>query len=276
MKFLVAALAVLVLLVGAVLFYLGPLLARAIERGAGSALGVETSVDSVRPGLLSGRLELSGLRVANPTGFASPDFLRLREGRVAVDFASLRADTVEIPELALEGIELHLERKVGAGTNYGAILDHLRSLETAEASKPAEASAGDEAPGKKFVIRELRIQDVAARLRLAPELGRLTELDVEVPEIRLQNVGSGAEGGVRLEELCGLIVRALLDAVVRKGGDLGAMGRDLQLRLRGLDRLAGGVAGGLKAAGEDSPQLEERAGQVLRGLGDVLGSQPKD
>jgi hypothetical protein len=249
MRFLAAALAALVLLAVAVFFYLGPLLGKAIERGAESALGVETSIDSVRPGLLSGRLELSGLRVANPPGFASPDFLSLREGRLAVGLASLRADTVEIPELTLEGIELHLERKVRAGTNYGAILDHLRRFETTEASKPAEASAGEEAPSKKFVIRELLIQDVAARLRLAPELGRLMEADVEVPEIRLENVGSGAEGGVRLDELSGVILRVVLDAVVRKRGDLGATGRDLQLRLRGLDQVAGAVAGGLKPGG---------------------------
>lgn len=262
-----------IVIVGGVFLYLDRILKIAIERGAEYALGVETSVGSVRPGLLSGRLALSDLTVSNPQGFDTPHFLRLGDAAVGVGLRSLRTDTVEVSEVRFEGIEMYLERKPGVGTNYGTILERIGKTGTQPSAEPsaAEQSAGESGPS--LVIRELTIRDVAARLRLAPELGKAATLDVEIPEIRLRNVGA-QQGGVDVAQLSSLVVRAILDAVLRKGGDLGAIGRDLEARLRGLGTVRGDVVGSVKRLRE--APLEEGAKEALRGLGGLLKKKDGD
>lgn len=250
------------IVVGGTLLYLDWLVKTAIEKGAEVALGVETSVDAVRPGLITGRLAVSGLTVSNPGGFESPHFLDLRQGRLAVGLASLRTRTVEVSEIRLDGVDLYLERRPGAGTNYAAILDRV-------GGKRSRGGAEDRG-GRSFVVRQLSIHEVTARLRLAPELGRLTSLDVSIPEIRLRNLGAEGRRGVGMAELTTIVVRAILEAVLRKGGDLGPIGADLQAGLRGLGRVPSEILGSVKRIGEGARGIEQGAGEALRGLGDWL------
>lgn len=260
---------VIAVLTGAGLLYLDMLVKAAIEKGAEVALGVETSVDAVRPGLITGRLAITGLTVSNPSGFESPHFLDLREGRLAVGLASLRSQTIEVSEIRLDGVDLYLERKRGGkGTNYAAILDRL--------GRKRPAPQPEDGGGRSFVVRELTIHDVTARLRLAPELGRLTTLDLAIPEIRLRNLGAEGRRGVEIADLTAIVVRAILEAVLRKGGDLGPIGTDLQAGLRGLSRVPSEILGSVKRIGEGARSVEEGAGEALRNLGDLFRKKDRE
>ncbi len=216
-----------------------------IEKGGTYALGVPTTLRDANVGVLSGTFAMSGLQVANPEGFSSPNFLTLGDGAVAVSFASLRSDTVEIPTLRLETITASLERKDGA-SNYQTILNNLKSLSGSGESKPASKPAGD---GKKFVIGELLIRDVKVHLDVfggpGGALQKLTAVDIPIDEIKLSNVGktgSGVAGsGVTMGELTSIIVRAVLAAAVQKGGGLipGDILGELQGSLASLGNLEG-------------------------------------
>jgi hypothetical protein len=271
-----AALLLLVLAVGATILYVDRVAEYAVERGATQALGVKTSLGSARVGLLSGTFRLRRLAVANPPGFDAEPFLTLRGAHLALDLASLRERTVEAPSLVLKGVVVRLERRRGK-TNYGVILDNLSREERAQQPRAAHETAG-----KKFVIGELRIEDVTAQLKLLPQGGRLTELELAIPEIRLTQVGSGSDG-LPVTELAGIVLKGVLEAVSRQGGSLPAgIGGDLQTSLRRLTRVPIGMPGSVPEAGGSSGgaveelvggaqrELEEGARKAVRGLGGLL------
>jgi hypothetical protein len=258
-RILVIAALLLLLLVGGLVVYLNRIAEVAIERGTSYALGVRTELGAARLGLLAGSAGLSDLRISNPPGFDPEPFLRLGEGSFEVDLASLRRDTVAIDRLALEEIGLRVERSRGK-TNYGVILENLSRLGSGETAPPPE-EAGTQ---KRFVVRELLLRDVSAHLSVAPPIPGLTDFDVRIPEIRLQNVGSDG-GGVLLPQLTRIVVSAILEAVARQRGFLPAeLARDLQARIDRVTSLSGELRGSLEGMVQERQESARKAVEGAR------------
>ncbi len=240
----------------------------AIEKGGTYALGVPTHLDGANVGIVSGTFGMSGLRVENPEGYSSESFLTLGNGGVAVSLGTLRRDVVELPSLRLERITASLERK-GGTSNYQTILDHVKGVtggggETKPTTKPSEG-------GKKFVVRELVIEDVRVRLDVfgAPDGGlkKLTTVDIPIDEIRLKNVGQTGTGvggtGVTMGELASIVVRAVLGAAVEKGG--GLIPGDILGELRGSLASLGDLSGlGIEVVANAKGVVEDVAGGVVK------------
>ncbi|MDJ0866638.1 MAG: hypothetical protein QNK03_11050 [Myxococcota bacterium] len=241
----------------AVALYFGRLLETALERGGRYALGVETRVGFAALDPFAGAFRVRGLRIANPPGFVSDHFLQLASLSLDVDLATLRAPTVVIPHIGLTGADLVLERNAD-GSNVQAILDHLKRFEKGDARAPSP----DEEAGRRVVVDELVITDLTARVQATPTLALLLGSDqglvpLEIPEIRLVDLGKGRP--ISMAELNGIIVKALLTAVARRGaGVLPALVvRDLGSRLRALGVVEGVDAGAKRA--------REALGGLLRG-----------
>jgi hypothetical protein len=261
MKLLIKLVAVLVVVlivaVVAVALYIDVIARNAVERGATSALGVETTLGSANVGIRTGEFSMRELRVANPQGYDTEHFLTLDDGLVAVAFRSLMEETVELPHLTLAGIDLNLEKKAGKA-NYDVILENLKDEESA----PADAD------GKKFIIRQVTVSDITVHTALLPIGGDLSKLDLEIDEITLSDVGSETEGGVVLSELSGVLIKAIFMAIVQKGGDL--IPADI---LNGLTDGLSGLAS-LGELGVDFSvgaveQLGEFGEDITKGLGDI-------
>lgn len=209
-RMLVAGVGTLVIL--AVLALVGILwidhLAKAgIELAGTRALGVATTLDRLKLGLFSGNSTLGGLQLGNPPGYRSEYFLRLDDGALDLSLRNLLNETVEIDRLTLSGIHVNLVREK-PGLNCRTIIDHIRKLQ-----------AGDEAKadsGKKFVIHEVVLKDIRVNIDLLPIGGKLTQLDVPIPELILKNVGSEDARGENLTLITATVVRALLEAVIVK------------------------------------------------------------
>lgn len=234
MKWLVGIVLVFVLLLATLFLLVDRIVAGAIERGGEYALGVETNVGfvSIRP--IAGQFGLGGLVVSNPRGFETPHFLRLEGGELELRLRSLTDDPIVVPRLELRGIHLNLEQRQGQ-TNYSVILDHMGDTE----------SSGDdvaEQDATSVVLEEVVIRDVAARVQLLPVAGKLSAVDIEVPDIRLQNVGSGGEG---VPQILAVLTRAVLERVVSQTGNA-AFARDLRGRLKGVEGIAPKAFEGIK------------------------------
>ena len=273
MKTLIKMVAVLLILpvlaTVAVALYIDTIAKTAIERGATYALGVETTLGSADVGLLSGTFSMGDLTVANPPRFESPYFTHLQEGSVEVALGSLRKETVELPTLTLSGLDIHLDKREGKA-NYDVILDNLGRFESGEDSEK-------EAGGKKFVINEILIQRIVVHVQLLPIGGDLTKLDVPIDEIRLRNVGSDTDGSVLMSELTSVIIKAVLAAIVQKGGGLipgdilGDLGQGLDsLAEIGVD-VATGLGEGIKDAGGGLDEVTEGIGDAIKNIGEGLG-----
>jgi hypothetical protein len=277
LRLVLVLLAVVILAGLAVFFYVDAVAKRAVERGATTALGVETRLASADVQIFRGGVVLAQLDVANPKGFSSPHFLKLGSGDTAVSFATLRKPTIELPHLTLTGVDVNLQRNAG-GSNYQIILDHLKGSETS--GGPPGGTPSSE-PATKYVIRDVTIRDILVHVDLLGiDLGKL---DLKIDEIKLKDVGSDTTGGMLMSELSGTILKAVLAAAIEKGkgivpqdliNDLGGRLGDLKsLESLGVDVLA-------RQAGEEfekvNTTLEELRGKVQDITKDLPVTLPAD
>lgn len=282
----------------------------AIERGGSAALGVPTRVGLVLLRPFAGALAVTSLQIDNPPDYEGA-FLEVGSTRVAVDLGSLREPTVVVREVAIEDVDLLLEQRLRA-SNFGTILEHVKGP---GASEPPPSEPGG--PSKQVVVQDLVIRDVTARVRLVaapgvPGAGR--EVTVEIPELRLQDVGSQTQGGAAIGEVVATVVRALLQAVATRSPDLpGELASQLRTSLQGLAQvpfqiqgdvvsttrdLAEGAVGEAKKALEQptealeksgqaareateslkgsGQQAAEKAGEAVRGIGGLLGGEEEE
>jgi hypothetical protein len=268
MKLVLVVLVLLVLAGIGVALSVDRLASTAIERGGGYALGVETQVGSTDLGIMSGRIHLGDVVVENPEGFTSDHFLRLAEGSAEVELGTLLEDVVEVSSLSLTGLDVNLERQ-GGKSNHQVILDHIKSREKDD--EPGQAPGAEE-QGKGYVVRELVVEDVTVHADLLPVGGELT---VPVKQIRLTDVGSGSDRGILLWELSGVLVKAILAAVVESGQELpGEVLDSLKQNLGELEDLAGfGIevtTGVGQAADKIEKSVEEGAAKALEDLRDIV------
>jgi hypothetical protein len=237
--------ALLVLGASTGLLYIDRIARLAVEAGATYALGVKTKLGGMDVGVLTGSVALSRLHIANPQGFDTPHFMDLSRGSVAVSLGSLMGDTVTLPELTLGGLDLNLERK-GTSSNYKVILDELKKFETkadgaAAGSSPTPGSDPSERGGRTYVVKQVAIDGVKVQVNLLPVGGELSRVPIVIPRIELRDVGTGPDGGVEMGKLVGIVMRAVLDAVVREGGGLipGDIAGELRAGIDSLDNLGG-------------------------------------
>lgn len=250
---------VVALLVGLPLFYVDSLAKDALEEGATESFGTRTTLGSVNLGLFSGQVGLADLRVRNPEGWEAPHFFVIGSGRFSVGLGDFLEEEVEVDELALDGVSLSLERRAQS-SNYATI---LRNMQSGPPPDPED-------PGKRFVIRDLRIRGVTADLRLEGPAGIGRTLQVAIPEIRLRNVGSESQGGVIVSQLWGTVLRAVLAAVVRGGGGPAAfITQDLAGSLSRLGSVPIEMLGEVTRSG--AGVAEEGVGRVLEGSGEAAG-----
>jgi hypothetical protein len=261
-KLLAALVIVLLVVAGALLPYVDRIAKVAIEKSGTYALGVPTTLQKADVGILSGEFAMSGLNVANPPAFTTAHLLHLDDGGVAVTLGSLRQDVVELPRLGLTGLDVHLERQAD-GSNYGVVLENLKRLESGD--KPAEEPGGSQ---KKFLVREIRIENVVVHLDLVPAGGELTRLDLPIESIVLKDVGTDSDKGVLLTELAGILLKAVIAAAIDKGGQIipADMLGDLQGRLAQLESLD---AMGVELRAQLESEFQDRLDEITGDLGDL-------
>jgi hypothetical protein len=259
------------LAVGAVIVYVDQIAASAIERGAGYALGVTTTVDGVRIRPRAGEFSVHGLAVSNPAGFDSPYFLRVASVQLDLPLERLMEDTIHVARIAISDVDVTLLRAKGV-SNYDKILENLGRFESDGASKQPEPSAGTQ-----LIIDELLITDVAAKVAVSV-LAKATVVDVNVPEIRLKNVGSQS-AGVTTAELTNILTKAVLDAIIRSGGVPLDVAKDLKGRLAGLGAVKIELPAGLGSAAEKmlgaAQGADDKAG-ISNLLGGLLGGKKSE
>jgi hypothetical protein len=267
-----ALVVVLVMIVVIVFMSIDSIAKTAIVRGSTYALGVQTTLGSADIGIFSGEFAMKGLNVANPDGFESEYFLQLGEGFLAVSLGSLRQDTVEVPTLALTGIDINLEKRSGKA-NYKIITDNLKRFESTDSGDDdAKADAGK--PDKKFVVHEIIIRDVNVKVDFG-----LTRMEIPIEEVRMTEVGTES---MTTAELTNRVIKMILAAIVKNGAQLPA---DLVNDLGGALAELGGlgdmtVSETVKTVGKvldgldkGSPDAGKSIGDAIEGLGGLFGDK---
>lgn len=274
-KKLLVALVVLIVILGAgvfaVIMYADSLVKAGIEQAGTQATGQNTTLSSAHLGFTGGSLSLDQLRIANPTGFTSPSILSLGEGEVQVSLMSLMDDTIEIPVIQLDRININLIRNKEGQQNLKIILDHLQALSSGSSNQPQTKPQEPAQPGKQFIIKKLAITNVHISLQ-----GYGSEhTSVKLPPIVLEKIGSQTGGGVLAKDLAGIILREITQQMLQNPELLPTLAiSGLSQGLEGLGSL-GDV--GLVRVGEMNESvnklLDGASGDVRAAVGGELGEE---
>ncbi|MFT5423450.1 MAG: hypothetical protein ACI89L_001227 [Phycisphaerales bacterium] len=264
-KLLIAITAVVVLLLVVVvglLVFIDSAARQTITRGGTYATMADTSVARANVSLLGGRMSLTDFAIGNPEGYdKTPYFMRMDDTEVAVENGTLFADTVEIPTLTINGVELYLDKTHSPG-NYNQNLARFEDKE-----KPAATEGG-----KKVVIRRIEINDITVHVAGIPLVQQLAgDVAFEVNRITLTDVGEG--GGLTVAQVFGLVIKAIIASVFQAGDGI-LPGNVLTEIGHGLGELAWfGVqgVGVVFDVGEGAVNLVgDAVGSVLGGIGDLI------
>jgi len=257
----IGLLLLVVLAIGLAWIFQDSVVKAAIQRGGGWATGVETRVDDVSAALVGGKLEMSGLSLANPAGFSTEPCFALRSAKADWESRSVLSEEIHLREIAIDGLALRIERNA-SGTNFAQILGHRSTGE----SKPPAAESETK---RKLVVDKIVLNDVSAELVLADMPLATGPMRVTVPRIEIKDFRTDGPTHELVGKLLSAVVQAALDASLAAGG--GIFPADLTRDLRGQ----------LDAAKADLDSLlQERlgtsvdeAGKALEGLKDVFGGK---
>jgi putative FmdB family regulatory protein len=265
------AVALVVLVVGAMISI--DAIARVGVQVVGSkVLGVATTVDAVRLGLLSSHSSVRGLRVANPQGYTDPLFLELGTASLTARLGELVGERTTIRNITISDLVLTLEQDASGKLNAQRISDNLPDSDGDAKTAPKP----DQGPTRDFVVKEFRIERVTVRLRNLVG-GRQGLVEVKLPDIVLKDVHSDGSVDVLASEISGVVISSVLQATVAANIEglssavtdgirdtLKDFVGDLPADLRGpVESIRGGLGDALDKAGEG---IQKGVGDALQGI----------
>jgi len=265
MKFLkrlfILGLLVTLVVSGAFYFYRNSLVKTGIEEGGSFALGVPVTLDSAKMSFVGKNISIANLAIANPPNFDKPLFMKMGHGSVTVESGSLRKKELTVSTIALDGIELTIEKKEGQA-NYDAILENVNRFVDEE---PAEG----EEPAIKLTVNEIVLTNITVSATLLPIGGELSRAELTISEIRIDEFDSN--DGLTIGELTSIITNAILTDVFKSGA--GILPDEL---LSGLGKSLKGMASGLSELGIPGIDSLTESSEKLVEKGKEIGGKLKD
>ena len=208
---------VVVILIAVAVFYvannINDLVKTAVEEQGSNTLQTAVTLQKVDIKLMQGRVNLSGLIIANPPGFSESQAFQMDNIVVDLDLASLRDRLVNIKAIKVDGAHIVAEQK-GVGTNLQALMKNIDS--GSKTSAPAE--------------QETAVSDVLIKVGLFDFTNSSMKLvsqqwggkEMPIPTITLKNLGGDA--GLPPEKLAAAILKPLVkqlnESMQKAGRDL--------------------------------------------------------
>jgi hypothetical protein len=249
----------LVLIVGFNIFGAG-MIKTVVEKAASTALGVPVTVKSIDLAILRGKVEIKGLVVNNPPGYANPTLLELGDGIVNLDIGSVMSDTVKIQLIKLDNTKLTIEQK-GLTNNLNEILNNLpKGEEKAEQKKEKQG-------GKNLNITKLEITKTNVNVKLLPIPGKSDTVSMNLDPIVMENLGSDSK--LSVASLVGKVLGALATGVARQGA--GVLPKDMVSNINSSIGSAFGQGAELGKGALKSTTEEGKS--VIEGVKGIFGGQ---
>jgi uncharacterized protein involved in outer membrane biogenesis len=216
-KKVLAAVAVLILLFAAAIAYvltnLDFIVKRAIEKYGSQTTKTDVRVSAVSIRLTSGEASVTGLSVANPRGFSTPDIFSLGNISTKIAVKSVRKSPIVINEIRITAPKVFYEKPSSGSSNVDVLKNNLQKQEPQKG--PVEKKGKKDEV--KLFIRRLVIEKGRVETRIAALGGGPVTVDLP----RLELVDIGKNGGATPDEVAKTVATALLEesakAVGRKG-----------------------------------------------------------
>jgi hypothetical protein len=246
-KKILIGLAVLVVIIGAGVFYLWSnmdgLIKTAIEKYGTQATQTQVKVDKVKLSPASGEGAISGVSIANPKGYSAANAFMLGTVSVKVDTGTITKSPIVIKEIVIDRPQVTYEMGPG-GSNLQTIQANATKSGSSTSSSPAEkpAATSDKKSEIKLIIENLYVRNGDVAASHAALQGK--RVDVKLPTIHLANIGK-AKGGATPEEVASEVIAAISQQAAKAAAaDLNKMLDPLKGQLGGQLGGASGTSGG--------------------------------
>src|SRR5947207_3795995 len=176
----VVLLVLLVVAVGASIYFLGSIVKKGVETVGPQITGTEIKLDSATLSLLSGSGKLKGLLVGNPEGFKTESAIKVGAVSVGVAPGSVFSEKVHVTQVNVQAPEITFEGGL-KGNNLSKLLDNVQ----------AATGGGDKTSATpKDKSRKLQVDDFVisgGKINLSIDAGLLggKSATVPLPEIHL-------------------------------------------------------------------------------------------
>lgn len=170
-----------------------------IEYAGKQVLQTEVNVGNIFVSPLNGQGQITGLSIQNPAGYPQDTAFKLGSLLVNANPLSFFEDTLVVERIVLDAPELVVYRQ-GRSSNFQVLAANAsQSSGRSKASAPAEAAATAKRGGKSVFIREMRIQNVTAKVYLHDAIKPVA---INVDGITLNNLGgAGASTADVIKEI---------------------------------------------------------------------------
>jgi hypothetical protein len=239
-------LALVVLCVAALVLvwvYLDSIVKRGVEKVGPTVTKTDVRLKGVKLSPFSGNGELQGLLVGNPEGFKTPSAIQVQSVAVSLQPKSVMGDKVIVRSININAPQITFEGGL-QGNNLSKLLENVQG--TSSKQEPATKEE------QKATTRKLQVDDLVitgGKVHVAATVLGGNTATVNLPEIRLANLGQGPEG-ITPAELTERVLRAVLDGALKSVSGLGA-----------------DMTESLKGAGTNTLQ------KAVKGVGDLLKKQ---
>ena len=194
-RILIALVVVLILAVLAVGMFLDRAIKSGVETFGPKLTKVDIKLQSVRLSLLSGSGSIKGLVVGNPEGYKTPSAINIGVASLSLKPRSLLSDKIVVKSINVQAPEITFETDL-RHNNLSKILANVQEATgggTKEPGKPQEPSQPEGAkPAKKLQVDDFVISGGKIRVSVTALGGKTAT--VPLPDIHLQNLGTGPEG----------------------------------------------------------------------------------
>jgi hypothetical protein len=245
----VIALLVLGVVMAAV--FMGSIVKKGVETVGPPITKTDMQLESASVSILSGAGSIRNFTLGNPQGYQTPNALKVGKVELGVRPRSIFSDKVEVTHVRVESPDITLETQ---GVNFMAnnlntILQNVQALAGTNASKgqdPAQPAGAS----RKLQVNEFLI--TGAKVNISSSLLGGKSAIVTLPDIRLQNLGTGPEG-ITAAELVEVVLAQLVPAAMEAS----------QKAISGISEQASELIKG--ATGSATNVLEKS-----KGIGDLL------
>jgi len=245
---------ILALTVGVTIF-IGPIIKSGIETIGPKITQVPVTLDAVDVSLLSGRAAIKGLVVGNPTGFTTPEAIKLRRAEVSLDPLSVTKPKVVIRAIRVESPEITFDGGVNSN-NLNKIMENVNAVAQKAAPAPASKgatpapSANTQPPAPKIEVDDFLITGAKVHVHLTGLMNK--EMTVSIPDIHLTNLGQGTDGitpaelvRVVLNQINLSTIKVVSQTIANSGKLIEGMGRDVTKESMGTIKNVTKSLGGL-------------------------------
>ena len=223
-KFLIIIGIILVVLIAAVLLFLGSIIKTSVTTIGPKVAGVPIELERVSVNPFTGTVRLKGLVVGNPEGFKTPSAMELGEFKVKVDLKSVLSDTIVIKEILINEPGITYERAL-RGSNLSRIQDNLSAgggEKQTPAAPAAETADAEAKPAKKVIIEDFQINGAKVKISITGAGGYAATLPL--PTIHMTDIGKdkgGAKPVDAVKQICSEVFSSVGNVVTSAGNIAG-------------------------------------------------------